>query len=511
MITFKQFLVERIVGNTGWVYHRTKDDPEESSIVTQGIKASTNQRAMYGRGLYCCYDLDQQLKPDMEKYGAYILKGKIDLNGFAILDEELYRIANPRGDFEKHLRDIGTNISAVRYNLPYTSKTAKIIWQGCKQKSYNGIVFTGETDGKVAVVWNRRNFIPYQYTMDAGMHWIKLNPNINSIKRPHDLEYDRDDEAINFGKTLKELSSKEVVGDISAPSNFNRDIILKKIKNCGHISSQGTRKIDAPNLIECKDIHLKNVNEINLPKLKQCENIDFRIIEKLFLPELQDAGDIHIGRTYEVDLPKLKHLTSIASDRCQYVNMSELVHCVNGIDLPESHKIFLNELKIVGGKVRISPYTLHLPELVECDHFECLKTSFVNLPKLSQAYGMLEFSRAYEIKLPELKFCNMLEANYATKINLMSLKEVTSEHEGVGLYLEEITELYLPKLTRCNFIKAPNLKKLTIPKSFKDLEKIKKDLPEDCEIIFIEDTPQIKVDENVTFKKYFTLKEKILG
>jgi hypothetical protein len=508
MFTFKKFLVEKIVGNTGWVYHRTKDDPEESSIVTQGIKTSINQRAMYGRGLYCCYDINEQLKPNMEQYGEYILKGKIDLNGFAILDEEVYRMANPRGDFEKHLRDIGTTITTLGYNLPYTSRTAKLIWQGCKQKGYNGIIFTGETDGKVAVVWNRRNFIPYQYTMDDGMSWIKLNPDIKSIKRPHDLEYDRDDEAINFGKTLKELSSKEVVGDIFAPSNFNRDIILKKIKKCGSVLSPNTKKFDAPNLIECNDINLKNVNEINLPKLERCENIYFHIIGKLFLPELEKADDIHISRTYEVDLPKLKHLDSIASNRCEYVNMPELLHCANGIDLPESHKINLDKLKTVGGgTVRISPYDLHLPELLECDNFESTKAAYVNLPKLSQVYGSLEFSRAYEINLPGLKFCNLLEANYATKINLMNLKEVTGEYEEVGLFLKEIEELYLPKLEKCNFIKAPNLKKLTIPKSFKDLEKIKKGLPENCEIIIMDNIQEVKVDENTTFKKYLMLKE----
>ena len=44
----------------------------------------------------------------------------------------------------------------------------------------------------------------------------------------------------------------------------------------------------------------------------------------------------------------------------------------------------------------------------------------------------------------------------------MNLKEVTGEYEEVGLFLEEIEELYLPKLEECNFIKAPNLKKLTI-------------------------------------------------
>jgi hypothetical protein len=67
--------------------------------------------------------------------------------------------------------------------------------------------------------------------------------------------------------------------------------------------------------------------------------------------------------------------------------------------------------------------------------------------------------------------------------------------------------LYLPKLEKCNFIKAPNLKKLTIPKSFKDLEKIKKGLPENCEIIIMDNIREVKVDENTTFKKYLMLKE----
>lgn len=129
MFTFKNILLEKIAGNTGWVYHRTKTNPEESDIVTQGIKPSTNQSSMYGRGLYCCYELDQQLKPEMEHYGDYILKGKIDLNGFAILDEEVYRLANPRGDFKKHLIKIRTSAPEVKYSFPFTSKIAKNIWK----------------------------------------------------------------------------------------------------------------------------------------------------------------------------------------------------------------------------------------------------------------------------------------------------------------------------------------------------------------------------------------------
>ena len=175
----KHILLERVFGNAGWVYHRTPDNPERSDILTKGIRPSSNQSAMYGKGLYCCYDFDQQLKPNMEKYGDYILKGKIDLNGFAILDSDVYWLANPKGNFQEHLEQIGTNIESVKDESPYTSRIAQNIWKKCKQKGYNGIIFTGGSDGKVAVIWNRRNFIPFSYTEDNGNSWKKLNPDIS--------------------------------------------------------------------------------------------------------------------------------------------------------------------------------------------------------------------------------------------------------------------------------------------------------------------------------------------
>jgi hypothetical protein len=514
MLTFRNFLVEKIVGNTGWVYHRTKNNPEESDIITQGIRPSTNQSAMYGRGLYCCYDFDQQLKSQMEMYGDYIIKGKVDLNNFAILDENVYRLANPRGDFEKHLKDIGTNMNSVKHNIPYTSRTARIIWKKCKEKAYNGIVFTGETDGKVVVIWNRRNFIPFQYTMDDGINWIKLTPNIKSIKRPHDREYDKDDEKISYSKILRELSNKEVIGDVYPPVDYYDNIILKNVIKCATISSRNSRGIDAPNLIESDDIIFIEAEKVNLPKLEKSKVIEFHnLLEKLSLPELKLADDIISRKVYEIDFPKLRNLNDgITAHRCEYVNIPELTYCGHGgLFLPESHKINLQKLRVCGGTITISPLEVDLQELIECENFTAPKSVTINLPKLRQAFGSLEFTRANEINLPELKYCELLDAHYARKVNLINLEELTTTViEGIGIHMNYIEELYLPKLKICRFFNTPNLKKLTISKSFKNLEKIKEYLPRDCEIIFSEDTPQIKVDENVTFKKYLMLKESLV-
>ena len=405
MVTFKKFLVEKIVGNTGWVYHRAKKNPEDSEILTHGIKPSTNQIATYGKGLYCCYDLNEQLKPNMEKYGAYILKGKIDLNGFAILDSEIYGLVNPRGNFQEHLKQIGTDMESVQDTIPYTSRIARNIWEKCKQDGYNGIVFTGQSDGKVAVIWNRRNFIPYQYSEDNAATWKTLTPDIKSIKRPHDPEYDKDDQAIKFSKILKELSNKEDIGDLEVPDSYKDKIFLKNLKKSG-------------------DIYAHNVTELNLPQLQKCECIDAHNATEINLPQLQKSGYIRAYSATELNLPQLQKSGYIYAD----------------------------------------------------------KATELNLPQLRES-GDIDARSATVINLPQLQKCSGIDARSATVINL-------------------------PQLQKYSGIDARSAEKIIIPKHLKDELY---NIPSDCEIIHPEDTPQIKVDENVTFKKYLVLKESLVN
>lgn len=332
MTTFKQFLIERIVGNAGWVYHRTKENPEDSEILTKGIRPSSNLSALYGKGLYTCYDFDQQLKSDMKKYGRYILKGKVDLNGFAILDEDIYRIANPRGDFEKHLKEIGTNLIEAkdRSILPYTSRIAQRIWKKCKQNGYNGIIFTGETDGKVAVIWNRRNFIPYQYTEDEGETWKKINPNISSIKRKEDPNYDKDDEKVSLKKYLKELSLREkFTGDITIPYDYKGDVNIKNLKIIeGHFACYGdVEKINLPDLERMENfinVESKKVETLSMPKLKNAVSIFLKNVHVLDFPSLSDANTIEAENATTINLPELKDVYIMHIKNAIYINVPKL-------------------------------------------------------------------------------------------------------------------------------------------------------------------------------------------
>jgi hypothetical protein len=418
MITFRKFLVEKIVGNTGWVYHRTKKNPEDSDIVKYGIKPSSNQSAMYGRGLYCCYDLDEQLKPNMEKYGDFILKGKVDLNGFAILDEDIYRLANPRGDFEIHLRKIGTHSKAVKSQIesenPYTSIIARQIWRECKLKGYNGIIFTGERDGKVAVIWNRRNFIPFSYTEDNGNSWKRLNPDISSIKRKEDSGYDIDDEKIdNIRKTRKKLIEKlkfekHLDESISLPFYTGETYFLKNLESCSGF------------------IDLSHAPKVILKKLKTCGGINAGSATKIDLGNLESSSyNMILTGTETVDLNKLKECNgNISVSAAKKINLSNLKFLKNGIDCHSAVSLDLKNLETLGG------------------HVFCPSATTIDLRSLKDCYGTVAVHDAKRIIIPK-KF-----------------------------------------LKRLNYI------------------------PKDCEIIHPEEQ-QIKVNEDVTFKKYLMLKEKI--
>lgn len=185
MITFKKFLVEKIVGNTGWVYHRTRENPETHSLFKSGINLSSNAKALYGQGLYSTYDLESQLNERMiELYGNYIIKGKINLDGMVILDKEVYDLKGSKESFDEYLKSLNLGLNEKLVNsYEYTSDIALKIHEKVISQKHSGLVFTGRQDGRVAVIYDKQNFIPYMWSDDNGSSWQKAIPDIKSIKK----------------------------------------------------------------------------------------------------------------------------------------------------------------------------------------------------------------------------------------------------------------------------------------------------------------------------------------
>jgi hypothetical protein len=221
---YQEVILEKIYGNTGWVYHRTKTNPESSDILKKGIVPGVNNSAMYGTGLYATYDLQDQLSSTMKRnYGEYILKGKINLDNFVILDKEIYDISGNKEDFKDYLKKFNVGLGEISQ---YTSDIAAEKWHNWKKRKYNGIIFTGRNDGRVAVIWNRRNFVPSSYSEDDGNTWKKLKSDISTIKKVRNVESDIDPQKENFlTPQMRKKIKKSIKKDdqiIGYDSNGNR-------------------------------------------------------------------------------------------------------------------------------------------------------------------------------------------------------------------------------------------------------------------------------------------------
>ena len=191
---FKDFfeqvvVVERITGNTGWVFHRTRINPETNpSLWQNGIDPTVNQSAMYGQGLYATYSLNSQLKSGMSMYGPYIVRGKIDLSNFFIFDEKVFKLARPRDRYQDQFKKYQINYTAPHEEddevNPYTSDMAQKHWEKLKNQGVAGLIFNGRNDGNVVVIYDRHAFIPDSFSDNNGESWKHIKADIREIKRP---------------------------------------------------------------------------------------------------------------------------------------------------------------------------------------------------------------------------------------------------------------------------------------------------------------------------------------
>ena len=114
--------------------------------------------------------------------------------------------------------------------------------------------------------------------------------------------------------------------------------------------------------------------------------------------------------------------------------------------------------------------------------------------------GKIEATKVTKLDLPNLRSCGGIDAPLTIYLNLPELMLTTET-----IHVPNAITLNMPKLgPSLGTVKAPKAKKIIIPK---ESVSILKNVPKDCEIIHPEDAPQVKVDENTTFKKYLMLKE----
>lgn len=167
---WQNFVNEEIYSSNAVVYHGTNSVANVKSILKNGYSLDKNRDAMYGKGLYTVYELEDT-NTGAGIYGDVILKFKVDLKPgrFIILDEKEAKKVHGddwklRDQAQKFDLDLSKEIyeeyqKVMQYINPMTSDIAKKIakyfgGRGKRIDEIDGIVFTGRNDGPVCVVYN---------------------------------------------------------------------------------------------------------------------------------------------------------------------------------------------------------------------------------------------------------------------------------------------------------------------------------------------------------------------
>lgn len=174
---------EKVYGYKATCYHRTNSLANVYNISKEFNISGDGGGWLYGPGIYATYDLMSQLHNSMVKdYGEYILKGVISLEGFMIFEKDeaiqVYgenyhlldqaKIIIPDHILKKNKNFIA-HLQSYNFEDEYSSKFAHKIWKVLEGNiqlfTYiHGLMFNGETDGKVVVIYHQENFRPVSYS-----------------------------------------------------------------------------------------------------------------------------------------------------------------------------------------------------------------------------------------------------------------------------------------------------------------------------------------------------------
>jgi hypothetical protein len=177
-------LLEEVYGAQAIVYHGTKADPIAliDALLKDKFNAGQGAGAMYGRGLYTVYD-PKGTKTEKGFYGDHVIKLKVNLYGYIIFDPDVAlkvykRPLTPAEQAEevgyseavvKALGRVGPSRSGT-----FTSASALSVYKSL-QYEVKGLVFTGENDGRVAVVYDPTTAVPMAWKQVGSSFWTPVD------------------------------------------------------------------------------------------------------------------------------------------------------------------------------------------------------------------------------------------------------------------------------------------------------------------------------------------------
>lgn len=222
---YKSIITEDIYGRNAIVYHRTNVSDLINRVFDSEFKIGP--RNMYGPGFYATYDLESQDLPNMKKnYGNIVVKFQVTIDNFLILDYDEF-IKSPLGrklhydktnfiykqldyfkiEYNKHDLDIivqrklSENIAGyIRDNVDYFFKRIE------------GMIYTSSEVGKSIVCYKPKLIIPISYREDDSSEFIKVDKNLNYLKKVFNNRSKEFNELSGYG--IKELRDGLTISEL---------------------------------------------------------------------------------------------------------------------------------------------------------------------------------------------------------------------------------------------------------------------------------------------------------
>ncbi len=234
-------LLEEVYGAQAVVYHGTNADPQDliSAILRDEFEAGKGAGDMYGKGLYTVYDL-KGTQTEKGEYGDHVIKLKVNLYGYIIFDPDIARLVykkplTPAQQAEEvgYSEAIVKTLGRIRAHQDgdITSGSALDV-SAYLSREVKGLVFTGNRDGKVVVVYDPTTVVPMawkrvlQYGRTVSEPWTPVDK--AALLEPRE----RPDVSDRVGRPVQQSAlRRSAMGDFEAGKWNGKHLnILKRLE-----------------------------------------------------------------------------------------------------------------------------------------------------------------------------------------------------------------------------------------------------------------------------------------
>ena len=213
---------EEIYGNIATVYHRSQTPPDKFKEILEKNewKSGISAGNLYGPGLYTVFTKSSNNK----LYGKYLYKMHVKgiKNFFIFLPEVYNKVWGTNKSYDEMIAEQNKRFKSNFYNYK------DFIHSFSKEHSkVAGIIFHGNHDGDVCIIFEPRNVIPISYEKDGRSAKLETRK-IDMSKEYKSNAFKHGGDIVDYLKEYKELLNKLSEGNFikCSVSDYNNRIIF---------------------------------------------------------------------------------------------------------------------------------------------------------------------------------------------------------------------------------------------------------------------------------------------